>query len=361
MSQAFPETEENPEALEGEASHQIAAELIEGYTRGVSLPWSSFDGQKADNGEPYTEEMYEGARLYAENVAYIMRESGVFSGPNIRIEERLEMSEVHKYSFGTCDCSIYDRKNKRLYIWDYKFGYNLYEAFENWQCINYFVGLRELYGINGLIDRETTVIIRIVQPRGFHRDGPVREWRVLASDLRPYVNNLQTKAEESLGPNAMCRTGTHCRYCTARIGCTAAISAGLSLFELTASPTPIEMKPADMGFLLTLIRRARKQLEYLESGFEEQVKGLVKKGVDVPGWLVEPTYGRETWGKPVEEIDVLGQMLGLDLIQQKPITPRQAVLKGLDPEIAKQYTTKPQSGIKVVPDDLNKAKRIFSK
>ena len=361
MTQQYPETKDNPEAAEGDASHEMAAELIIDRTRGFhGTLFKNFEGRAASNGIMFNDEMFDAAELYADDVGMIMREVGVFGGPNIGVEQRIIAKSIHDLSYGTTDCFIYDAKNNVLYIWDYKFGYEIVEAFENWQSINYLAGLFEQLQINGILDQKTVVHIRIAQPRAIHREGSIREWKIRASDLRGYFNILSGNAHEALSDNAIMRTGNHCKHCSARHACTAAIQGGMSLYETAMKPTSMILPPAALGVQLTIVKRARKQLELLETGYEEQVKGLIKSGTRVPAWIIEQGLGRQAWTKPVKEVVMLGDLLKIDL--RKPdevVTPKQAIKLGIDETVIKQYSNTPRTGLKLVPDNGSKAKQIF--
>lgn len=363
MAQTYPELEESIEAREGTASHEIAEGMItdaktNNRSRHEPRDWV---GITASNGVVFTEEMFEAAKLYADDVIGEMRSRGIFGGDCLGIEAPVEAKRIHDLSFGTCDAYLYDRKKGELIIYDYKFGYEVVEAFENWQAINYACGIIDALEINGHLDQFTTVRVRIAQPRAFHRDGPIREWTVKASDLRGYFNILHNNAHEALGANAVYRTGRHCKHCPGRHACPAALKAGVGLYEVVTQPVPVEMSPEAMGVQLAIIKRAIKALEYLESGFEEQVTSIIRGGAQVPGWRTEQSYGRERWEKPVEEVFALGDMLGHDLRDPKAITPNAARKLGIDDAVIMAYSTKPSTGIKIVSDNGNKAKQVFTK
>lgn len=363
MSQAYPETEETPEAKEGTASHEIAKRMNRANAKArIGYPTKEeVVGSIASNGVVFTEEMFDAAEMFADDVGAIMRETGVFGGPHLGIERRIEAKRVHELSYGTADAFLYARNQGHLYIWDYKFGLGVVEAYENWQSINYLAGIIEEFEINGLADQYTTVHVRIVQPRAFHRDGPIREWIVKASDLRAHFNILHNNAHKALGPNAEYKTGSHCKHCPGRHACPAALKAGVRLFEVAAQPVPVGLNPEAVAVQYSIVQRARKQLEYLESGFEEQIKGLIRGGANVQGYRVEEGVGHERWSKPVEDVIALGDMLGHDLRKGDVITPNQARKLGIDDAVIMAYSERPKTGLKVVPDNGNKAKQIFSK
>lgn len=363
MAQLYPELEESEGAREGTAAHEPAADMVlANACGGQNFPkFEDVVGSTASNNVVFTEEMYEGAKLYADDIKSVMQSTGVFGGEGFGVERKVLARRIHELSYGTVDAFLYDRAGAALYVWDYKFGFEQVEAFENWQTINYAAGILDELGIDGYQDQNLTVHIRIVQPRAFHRDGPIREWAVKASDLRAYFNTLSSNAEEALGPNAVTRTGSHCKNCPARHACPAALKAGARLFEVAGRPVPAELSPEALSVQFSIIQRASKQLEYLESGFEEQVKALVKSGQNVPGYRVEQGYGRETWNQPIEQVLQMGEMMGHDLQKKEAITPKQAVNLGIDEAVIKAYSHRPHSGLKLVKDNGNKAKQVFSR
>lgn len=361
MSQQYPETEETPESKEGTASHEIGSRLIINQSTGnISNYAKDFVGETASNGVIYTEDMFEAATEYTDDVGDIMRTVAVFGGENFGNEHRVEAKRINDHSFGTIDQFIFNHKTGDLYLWDYKFGFEVVEVFENWQLINYASGILDQLGLDGLKLEHINVHFRIVQPRAHHRDGTIREWIIKAIDLRAYFNILEMNAAESLGSNATIRSGSHCRHCSARHACPAALQAGIRMYEVAMQPVPVDLSPEALGVQLTIVKRALKQLDCLVSGFEEQAKSLIRSGSNINGWMVEQGVGREKWNKPVAEVIAMGNIFEKNL--KKPdeaITPKQAVKLGIDAAVIKEYSITPNTGLKIVPDNGNKARSTF--
>ena len=360
MAQTYRETETSLAAKEGTASRGIA-ELMNRANSRARLDYPEKEkvvGGVASNGVVFTNEMYDAAEVFADDVASVMRETGVFSGRHIGVERSISAPRVHELSRETSNAFIYSENRGRLYIWGYKYGFNPVDAYENWQAINCLAGIFDEFDIN---EEDTVVHVRIVQPRAFHPDGPVREWAVAARDLGGYFEVLRENAHKALGPDAEYKSGDHCKYCPGRHACPAALKAGLGLYEAASQPVPVELDADALSVQYAIVQRARRQLEYLETGYEERIKGLAQRGESIRGFRVEERLGRERWSEPVETIAALGDMLGHNLRKNTAITPNQARKLGIDAAVITAYSEIPRTGFKVVPDDGSKAKQIFSK
>lgn len=358
MNQMYPQPETEA-SLTGTAAHDLAAQMVDAASKAAAYPArESIVGSIHANGTGFTDELYEAAQVYADDVKEIMRSTATFTP---HVEQSLKIPRVHKQSFGTPDCWLFDRNAGKLYIWDAKFGHRKVEAYENWQLINYAAGILEQVGVAGDQDQYYSVEFRIVQPLAYHRGGPVRTWVARASDLRGYFNQLQTAAEKALGPNAQFRSGPHCRDCPGRHACPAALEGGLLLYEAATTPQPQELTPAALGLQLRIVQRALKQLEYLQAGYEAQVEALERTGTAVPGFKTEQNYGRESWTKPLEEVISLGNLLGVDLSMPAAVTPKEARKLGIDAEVIRQYAGRKPGAVKIVPDTTNLAKQVFQK
>ncbi|MCH9712708.1 MAG: DUF2800 domain-containing protein [Proteobacteria bacterium] len=362
MSQQYPETEDSEDAKEGTASHEIGAYLINDHCTGPTVRTADkFVGRQAANGIIFTEEMYDGAKLYADDVGDVMRDRAIFGGPGYGVEKRLIMPDINEHSFGTTDAFLYDNRDAHLFVWDYKFGHLPVEAFENWQTINYINGIVKLLpNIKNWDPAAVTIHIRIVQPRAFHRGGIVREWVTTLADLIPRFQTLHDNAAIALGPNATIRTGKHCRDCQARHACPALLDSGLGFLETAMQPVPVELDPQSLGVQLAIIQKAIERLGYLETGYKEQTKAVIKNGSIVPNYIMENSVGRLAWTKPASEVIALGSALGVEL--KKPddvVTPTQAKKLGIDDAVINAYSEKPNTGLKLVADTGNKAKLFF--
>ena len=364
MAQSFPETDDTEAARLGTAAHEVAAKYIDSYSR--SGAYSPKIGEITSNGVTIDAEMLDACELYADDVRAVMLSTHIFGVPWLGLEKALTMPDIHGLSFGTTDCFIYDYKNKTLYLWDFKFGFDPVEVFENWQLVNYSAGVIQWLRMNTPFITEShldmKIVFRVAQPRAFHRDGPIREWVTTLGDLmmrHGQYDQLREAAAANLDGNGKTQSGPHCKHCPARHGCQSAISAGVKLFEVASQALPLDISDHALATQLTIVKRAVKQLESIEKALEQQVEHIVRSGKTVPGYRVENKQGRLTWSVPADEVHALGDMMGINLKKLDSVTPRQALKLGIDEAVIMAYSQKTSSGVEVVPDSGSKARHIF--
>ena len=116
MSRKFPD-ETGAAGEEGNRAHEVVAEFIK------TMPHEPLNASSSN----YDNDMILGAKLIRDSVFAVCREHKAFTPES---EFRVDCPSVHEDSFGTADVVLYI-PNAGLYIWDYKFGYGIVEAFEN--------------------------------------------------------------------------------------------------------------------------------------------------------------------------------------------------------------------------------------
>lgn len=356
MEAMYPETESSPEAAAGTAAHWVFQCMFEGRLPAVN--------EVAPNGVPIDADMLEAGELVYNDVVATL-------GPDWRqrvvVERRVNIPRVHESAnWGTPDVRGWGQLPDGrwiLYVWDFKYGHKLVEAFENWQLIDYVSGCMSEANINGLQEQNIVVVMTVIQPRAFHKDGPVRRWKVLATDLRAHVNRLHSSAEMAMGPDPKCYPHPDaCENCNARHACEALQRATYHAMDVAQRAQPLELSPEALGIELRMIKRAKALMEARETGLEEHAVSLIKRGQQVAWFAMESSPGRKVWTKPAAEVLMLGKLNGKDFAKPtEPITPTQAAK--LAPALATTiaaYSAAPAGAAKLVADDGSRARRIFS-
>ena len=362
MAAMFPEDEDRPEAREGTAAHEVGAALIQGFAdTGSPAPWTEFNGKTATNGEPFDHDMYLGAMMYARDVAEAMRTAAVFAGSNLRVERRVAIPRVHAENNGTPDCVVHDKHNRVIHLWDFKYGRVVVEAYECWQLMDYAAGVLDEYGIDGPQDQHYDVVLHVVQPRAFHRLGPVRSWHVKACDLRGYFNQLRANADEAMS-GGTARTGDHCLYCSARLNCDAYLKATVNVGEVCDVPQTVELTPLQASVLLMQTEDAYARIKSQREALQARIEAGIRQGRAHPGWTMRPGKGALGWTESAEQIIALGKMMGTPLAKPAaPITPTQALAAGAHPDFVGAYSKPKNAGMKLTRESEALAQQIFTR
>lgn len=347
MEAQYPEQGDQEAARLGTAAHWVMEQFLTGNVM-VEI------GAVTPNGVMVTQEMLEGAELIFNDVARRLRPR-----TKLCVEQRVAIPTVHAQNWGTPDVHAWDSHD--LYIWDYKFGHEQVEVFENWQLMDYAAGCIHASDIELALIKVTMIV---VQPRAYHKGGPVRAWERSALELNPYIHTLAMAADEatsaSLPPRAK-PTPDGCKHCTARHACMALQRAAYQGVALAETAQASELPPDALGLEMRLLTEASKLIEARLSGLETQALALMRQAVTVPHWVLRPGTSRTVWNKPDDEILALGAMMGLDLAKPKEaITPAQATKAGLDATLTAAYSFKPQGAMKLTLDDGSDARHTFT-
>lgn len=331
---------------EGTAAHEYAYGLMDG-TEGLAVGVLN-----AATRLEYTQEMADGAQLYADDIASTL-------GPQwrgyVRLEQRIDLDNLHPEAWGTPDAlAVYP---KHIFCWDYKFGHLYVDAFENWQMIGYVSKLVE--SLSPEDELITKVTLTVVQPRSFHPDGPIRRWTVWAWELRPYLNTLKGWLAEAMETDVQASPHPKaCAYCSARPQCVALRNAAYAAMDYARAKQAVKLQPHELGIELSRVEDMEALLEAYRTGLEEETEGALRHGVAVPGYTMAPGRAVLQWNVPQELLADLGDAIWKP---REPITPTQARdRKLLAPELLDAYAVRPNGALKLTRVDHKLAKKVFS-
>lgn len=371
----LPVTEEE---AEGTAAHWVAMRYAAGY------------GQELPIGAKFTSAGREW-EVDADMVAGAMMYQRAMGGPhlNLRLEDAVSIPRIHpEHCHGTPDAWRYAPDAREMYqvcppempaekfyagqlklvrVGDYKFGHRFVEVFENYQGTGYISGVMHRLQLNDN-DPDLWVEFILVQPRCYHRDGPVRVWRVHASDLRATLNVAASAAREALAPNPRARTNDGCIDCKARHACKTLQHATSAFIEFSTTAEVVEMPAEALGQELSMVQDAIKRLEARETGLSAQAETLLRQGKPVAFYHLTPGQSRLTYkdDADIDELVSFGDLVGVDI--RKPqtkkdclVTPTQAIALGIDENAMKSYAHRPPAALKLARDNSITARKVFSK
>lgn len=202
--------QESDHATLGTAAHALAAYCV---SKRID-PWQMV-GDEVNAGAgvnwPVDPDMANAVAVYMEHI------SNGFPGRNQGnscIERRFHCPELHPMFYGTVDFAFYPEYNRTLTVVDYKNGAGIVvEAERNPQLMYYACGLMNELSLWEEID---TVELTIVQPNGFHFDGPVRTWFCSTAELQAWLEDELLPAMFTAEWSTQTVSGEHCRFCPVR-------------------------------------------------------------------------------------------------------------------------------------------------
>lgn len=202
----LPETDEPDYRAEGTCAHEVAADCLK--TDGDAWEYQhSFTkvGVPDDELVGHTEAV----QVYLDKMRPLLKGKILFG-----VEERFHRPEVHKDFFGTIDLWFIDHEESLLDVTDYKHGIGIVVEVEGNPQIMY-------YAYSKLLTHPGVrrVRMRIVQPRGFHPAGPIREWEISAEDLCEWAERELVPAMIRAEIDKELDAGDWCRFCPAKLVC----------------------------------------------------------------------------------------------------------------------------------------------
>lgn len=330
---ASPLPDDDPESSEeGTAAHDMAATMLK------CEPITHTDDA----------EMFEAAAFYANTILKIA--AAHTEKYELHVEERVTCSTIHEHNYGTPDSWLFCRAVMVLDVFDFKYGHEYVEVYENWQLLDYVIGILSKLGI---ITAPVTINLHIIQPRSYHRDGPHRTWSLQLVDLSSYAERLRAAAHAAMADDPPFITGDECKYCRARNTCPANLAVGYASIEMSLRSIPLEMTPRVTGMVLRQVHTAMERLKAIESGLSQQAEHILRNGGRVPGYHLESKPSARSWKVPAVEVLALGDMMAVPL--GKPvdvITPTQAIKAGIPESVIDVYSERKSGAAKLVEDGV---------
>lgn len=269
LSQGLPNTE-SVYAAEGTLAHDHCSyRLDQGHWR-----------------KDIDDEMKEAAQVYT--TAVLAHWNGVqdIPGSFILVEHRFDLSKVHPGLYGTADAVVYDASQKKLTVYDLKYGAGISVEVENNEQLQY-------YGLGALLTTNApakSVELVIVQPRCEHSGGQVRRWSFPALDLIDFASDLAKFASRTEELNAPLVSGDHCRFCPAAGVCPKLHEQALEAAQMEFSPStsydPVKLSEtlAKLDMVEAFAKRVR------EFAYAEACHGRCP-----PGYKLVAKQARRRW------------------------------------------------------------------
>lgn len=320
-------------AEEGTMAHEVADLCLSGKVDADRLIGNNVLGKTV------TKEMAEHVQSYLDYVRSFETEDSI-----LHTEETVDFSNVVPDGFGTLDSAVFIPKQKKLHIFDLKYGQGVVvDAFENTQGQMYGIGYLNEYGF--LEDIET-IEIHIVQPRVNNYSS----WEISVKDLKTFSKWVKERAELALSADAPRVPGEkQCQWCRAKNDCKALLKFTQNVlkcdFDNTDDPFAEEQTLTDED--RKVIIDNKKLITDFMNSIESEVYTRLLDGGDFKGYKLVEGRSNRVWNNEAETI--LAEKLGDEAYKKSLIGIGEAEKK-LGKKEVDDLTDKPMGRPTMVPD-----------
>jgi hypothetical protein len=307
------------------------------------------------NGVTFTHKMANAVQVYLD-VCRADEDNGLQFG----VEERVSFPE-HEKGFGTVDhwvCkSDMDNPGARmLSVNDYKNGMLLVEA-DSVQFKYYAFCLLHHPDLKHVV----RVRLRVIQPNGFHSDGPVREHWTTREEIMDWGRTVLVPAMERTALDNALDAGSWCRFCPAKLVCPMLTG----LFGAAAKCNPQDV----VNLSEESLAREYEQLQavgFYTKALKDEALRRMMRGDILPGIKLVPQKANRVWKEGAEEVMLARFGSG---VWKDPEFKSPPQIEALGPEavpLVREWAFTPQTGLTIVPESdpkpgvkIEKASSVF--
>lgn len=209
-SEGYPNTGSKA-SREGSVNHEMNEMRLQGRFDGIDFNdyWLGKEVEFEGHTVTVDQSMIDASNIYCE---YVVQRVNEEKNSKLLIEEKLDGSEIHPDLWGTTDILILQKE--KIIIIDYKAGKYPVNVENNLQLKAY-----GLMALSKYSDRKEVEMV-IVQPRSWHKDGPIRSTKILADDLAMWSFDwLKPRIEACFVKDPEFVAGDHCVFCPHKINC----------------------------------------------------------------------------------------------------------------------------------------------
>ena len=334
LSQGVDDPEDDTYSSVGTGAHNLAAQCL----HAGDDTWSYVGTPAPETSLVVDKDMADAVQVY---LSYIRGCDRHIS--KSWIEQRFHCPKLHELFYGTADYAEYNSMGRTLLVLDYKHGAGIVvEAKDNPQCLYYACAILEA---QDLWDKVDDVTVGIIQPRGFHSDGPIRTWDITTLLLRKWLDNVLLPAMRRAMVSSETHSGEHCRFCPARRRACPQLLQDMSELEVLMQEVKTgaaELTNEQVGRFLDLFDVAK----IIGKAANETAFARLNAGQAIPGRKLANARANRTWKEDAEA--ALKKQFGRDAYNSELKSPAQIEKMPLGNEAASRWAFKPDVGLTVV-------------
>jgi hypothetical protein len=337
---ANADDEESEHAKLGTAVHAIVEKCFSLHKDAWEMVGSVIEGLNV------TPPMAEAAQvmLHAVRERHTDRNQG-----NFWVERKFHCPEIHPMFFGTSDVVYLDESENAVHIWDYKNGAGVIVEVVNNEQLKYYAcgALQEL----NLWSRFHRIVLHIVQPNGFHSDGPVREWCTTSGELFKWLHETLVPGMTvamSPGPKTIA-SGDHCRFCPVRFkACPQLVEdmeeLGDIMKTIETEGGAAELNAEQLGRFLALYETAK----IVGKAVNKTAFNRLQAGSLVEGWKLVKGKANRVWkdGVDAEARAAFGEQAFTKPALKSPAQIEELPKGGA---FCARWSSKPEAGLTLAP------------
>lgn len=329
--------DESEFAALGTAAHTLGEKCLSSGEDAWEWTGGGVDGHQVDA------DMANAVQVY---LSAIRKTHGDWDQGNGWIEREFWCSSIHQYFYGRSDFTgvIGDT----LHVWDYKHGAGVVvDVIENPQGMYYAVGMIEDLM---LWDTIKTVVIHIVQPRGWHQDGVHRSWAISTSALWEWQEKILVPAMNHALESRDTLSGEHCRFCPVRAYACPQILADFDELEelmnvLADKGGADALTEPQLGRMLSLFDTAKIAAKAAESTAFNRLQA----GKKVPGRKLVNGRANRAWKDGAE--DAVKAAYGDEAFESKLLSPAKVDDLPGGEKLTAEHAFKPEGKLTVASTD----------
>jgi hypothetical protein len=315
LSEGMP-NESSEHAAQGSVAHECGEAFIHAWVTGTPYAGHPFGATVKHSGHDIVvdDDMLRYAKLYADAVI----KEACRPGAQLFVERRLDLSSIHPKMYGTADAIVVNTIERRIYVFDFKYGVRFVDEEGNEQLLFYALGA--LIETQAAVDE---VVINIVQPRSWMGE-PVRSWSLSMMEMFDFAEDLRAAALATDDPNAPFVPGLHCDYCPAAPVCAAlrdyCLDAASQMQPIAEAVNRGETPKYDPQKLGELLLKKPVITGWLNA-VERFLKAEAIQGRGSPLHKLVPTRAERSFRDPSTVVDYIELIFGVprDDLYTKPV------------------------------------------
>jgi hypothetical protein len=322
----MPERPSSKYADEGTLLHNVIAQILDSDT---ALP-EDFIGERFGEQE-LTQDLIDEKLLPA---LAALNEIDPDDRMQYMVETMVEFGDLLPGVFGSTD--LLGRIDDRAIVLDWKFGSGVaVDAEENPQLMFYAAAAMRTEKAKWVFEGATEIECIIVQP------PTIRRWVTTPDRIKRFERELVAAVKESQRPDALLKTGDHCRWCAAKPICPQMNGA-------VERATQLKIKELDVAQINTMLAQADILEDWIKD-LRALAFQMAEKGTKLPDFKLVAKRATRSWANGAKEALLAAGLTESELMEMASPAQVEKILKKKKLAMPEDVVVAISSGSTLVP------------